>query len=146
MSSVTVNGKNHPLGECYLTAYPVTAMSIRMVSNRLHGLGATRIINKQNLTHETPQEVRRELCIKLWICTVFSTKQIILGGDRMLQHPCTTTLIYTPRVQAETDVDDLKIDIWEEKIRWEMKFSMGQYLFRIDGWCLCQVVAGTFTK
>lgn len=90
MSSITVNDKNHPLGERYLIACPVTAASTRMISNGLRrlGLAATRIINSPNLTFENPQEARRELCIELRICTVFSTKQIILSVDRMLlQHP-----------------------------------------------------------
>lgn len=90
MSSITVNDKNHPLGERYLIACPVTAASTHMISNGLRrlGLAATRIINSPNLTFENPQEARRELCIELRICTVFSTKQIILSVDRMLlQHP-----------------------------------------------------------
>lgn len=59
--------------------------------------------------------------------------------------PHTTTLICTGRVQAKTDVDDLKMDIWGKQIRWEMKFPMGLHLFRMDGWCLFQVVVGAFT-
>lgn len=31
-------------------------------------------------------------------------------GQDVVATPRTTTLIYTPRVQAETDVDDLKMD------------------------------------
>lgn len=56
-------------------------------------------------------------------------------GQDVVATPRTTTLIYTPRVQAETDVDGLKMEICGEKIRWEKTFPVGPYLFRIDGWC-----------
>lgn len=69
-------------------AYPVTAVSSLTVSNLRRGPSATEVVNNLHLTHETPQEVRSEFCIELEICTVFSTKQIILSRDRMLlQHP-----------------------------------------------------------
>lgn len=86
MSSITVNDKNHPLDTCYLAVYPVTAANSRTVSNRRSGLtlAATRTVNNFNLTRETPQEARSELCIKLCLCTVFSTEQITLSRDRML--------------------------------------------------------------
>lgn len=90
MPSITVNDKNHPLGERYLIAYPVAAASTRTVSSCVHGLGLTntRVINKLNLTHETHQEAGKELCSELRICTAFTSRQIILSRDRMLlQHP-----------------------------------------------------------
>lgn len=68
-------------------------------------------------------------------------------GQDVVATPRTTTLIYTPRVQAETDVDGLKMEICGEKIRWEKKFPVGLYLFRIDGWCFfSQVVVGAFDR
>lgn len=57
-------------------------------------------------------------------------------GQDVIATPCTTTLIYTPVTQAETDVDDLKMEICWGKIRWERKFPVGLYLFWMDGWCL----------
>lgn len=114
MSSITANDKDHPLGECHLIAYPVTAVSIRVVSNCLQvlGLAATRIINNLYLTHETSQEVRRELGIKLWIsnCIFHKTNNSQRRQD-VVATPHTTTLIYTPPVQAETDVHGLKTEI-----------------------------------
>lgn len=60
-------------------------------------------------------------------------------GQDVVATPRTTTLIYTRRAQAETDVDDLKMEICREKIRWEKKFPVGLYPFRMDGWCLFRV-------
>lgn len=83
MSSITVNDKNHPLGERYLTVYPVAAVSGSAVSNRHHSLGlaATRIVNNLNLTRETPSgSAGASYASRLEICTVFSAKQIILSG------------------------------------------------------------------
>lgn len=119
MSSITVNDKNHPLGECYLIVYPVAAASSRAVSNRHHclGLAATRMVNNLNLTRETPSgSAGASYASRLEICTVFSAKQIILSGEQdVVATPRTTTVIYAPRAQAETDVDDLKMEICRGK-------------------------------
>lgn len=54
-------------------------------------------------------------------------------GQDVVATPRTTTLIYTLRAQAETDVDDLKITNYRGKIWWEKKFPVGLHLFTMKG-------------
>lgn len=120
MSSITANDKNHPLGECYLTVHPVAAASGRAVSNRHHclSLADTRMVNNLNLTRETPLRKRRgELCIEArnLHCIFRKTNNSQQGEQDVVATPGTTTVIYAPRAQAETDVDDLKMEICRGK-------------------------------
>lgn len=67
-------------------------------------------------------------------------------GQDVVATPRTTTLIYTPCVQAETDVDDLKMEICREKITLGTKISCGVVPFKNEwvvfisryGWYVCK--------
>lgn len=71
---------------------------------------------------------------------------MILSGDRMLlQHPAPQHWFTLTWVQAETDADDLKMEIWGVKIRWKMNFPMWLYLF-IKNWWVVFIPGYSFEK
>lgn len=139
MSSMTAADNNRPLGERYHPAvYPVTTVQQprHIGSPALSWPGGCKNSEQPKRLPPTPtprpqryfpQEA--SYASALAICTVFSTKQIILSGgfcvsvcvcesggvgggqdvDVVLQHPFTTiaALRFTPlELRAETDVED----------------------------------------
>lgn len=73
------------------------------------GLAATRTVNSLNLTRETPSGSTDRVMYRAsdLRCNFHQTNTSQRGQD-VVATPCTTTVIYTLRAQAETDVDDFK--------------------------------------
>lgn len=103
-----------------------------------------------NSLHLTPRDLSgsqdEELCIRHWISScIFHKTNISLWGQDVVATPSTITVIYTPGQQAETDADDLKMEICGN-IMWEILSLLGWYNLRRERACLSQFLDGTLNK
>lgn len=110
-SSIAVNDKNRPLGERYRSVYPVTAASSQTGSNhRLGPWSRGRKICKQSKSDPWDPSGSKDRVMYRGsnLRCVFHQSNTSQRGQDVVATPCTTTVIYTLRAQAETDVDDFK--------------------------------------
>lgn len=111
ISSITVNDKNRPLGERYLSVYPVTAASSQTGSNRwlgpwsrCHEMCKQSESGPRDPSGSADRVMRRASNVRRHFHPTNTSQR----GQDVVATLCTTTVIYTLRTQAETDVDDFK--------------------------------------